>query len=220
MSILLYQMSSQHGPGVPSPARIRATEMFVGSGSTPNLTFPTGAQAGDTVIVLVGSAAPVTGIISSGWSIDFNETGPGLNLAYLSKTLNSSDITAGDVELQMGSSNAIIAASVCFEGSAAVKASRTNRADTSTSSQMLDIPAGSLENDLIILFGVNRANSVNTIDLGSELESGNTTVGDDAGGVLNSFVSVTGSETATFTYGTPGDADDGHGEILLNVVVG
>ncbi|HEX7123876.1 MAG TPA: hypothetical protein VF178_15975, partial [Gemmatimonadaceae bacterium] len=191
------------GGGLTAPT-LRSSAIQSSSASSYNVTFPTGATAGDVCVLMAGHGYQATN--PTGWTVIDNLAGGNFNGGGWAKQLTSADITTGYVTLSFaGAYNGVIAI-VCFEGvTGAIRTHFSERnsggASTRTLSTSWDIAA----TDYVLYFGAHRANDTVTCSVGDALQ---TVSASEASGVLTGEVPATaGVISAVWSYPTTPSGD-------------
>ncbi len=156
----------------PPPATTLRGSTFFQNSFTPTIVIglPSGAAIGDTAVMMVAAGDGVSSFNPTGWStLQSNSPANGWNCAIYTKTLNSTDITAGNVTLSMTGNFQKDVVLWCFNGAATVQGQMIGSSMTSgnvnghTFSFGASIPAGAI----VLMAATGRGNSVPTITPGT-----------------------------------------------------
>lgn len=183
---------------------IRGSDIGSSSASSYNIPFPSGTLAGDLCVIAMAGAWGIG--LPSGWSDTGELTGSNFNGRVLFKNLTSGDIATGYVTVTTSGSFNHVWAVCSFVGSGVVRVpAGASRKGSGSATINLNSNGNVQASDRVLLFGSNRENSFDTINVGTEIE---TISAANASGVLNTYVpSVDGVFAATFSYGTPGSGN-------------
>lgn len=185
---------------------LRNTGIQASSASSYNVPWPSGTVAGDTAVIFFGHGFALNSL-PSGWTQLDVLSGSNWNGATIFKVLNSADITAGSVTINAAGG---------FDGTVAIATIdgttiggfpypiSSSRNGSGSSSVTLNLTATSL-NDLNLYFGSNRANSTNTVSIGSLQQQ--VTDGSAASGCLYSETPPSLSRSPQFNYSSAGSGN-------------
>jgi hypothetical protein len=188
----------------PAPS-LRGTGIQTANAATYVVTWPTGTVSGDLAIIDIGHALAVT-TLGGGWSELYNDSGSNWGGAIFSKTLNPADITAGSVVVTTGGAfNGVVTITTFIGGTAGIRETVASRNGTGASTITLSTSAGVVATDVLLMFGSNRAASVDTINLGSQQQVAND--GTVSGALYFLSPASPGVNAATFAYATAGSGN-------------
>jgi hypothetical protein len=101
-----------------------------------------------------------------------------------------------------------VAALVAYVGTIAYRTPTASQNGSGSASIALAAPATVQATDHVLLFGSNRATSVDTVDKGTGVQTISGGTGGNASGVVTEYVpGAPGSFTANFAYATPGSGN-------------
>ncbi len=196
------------GGGGGSAPTIRSSSKATASASSVVLTLPTGATAGDDMVIFTTAGNGV--IPPSGWAIVDILTANGANSATLFKNLSSGDISTGSVTITYTGSFRIIAMAVCFTG--ATKGISFNKMHTSTNAIWTNQTTAKTwatqwltTSDVLLIYVASRSNSANTSSLGTQLQ--NEQQSDGSASVYEYAVTTEGTQSTVLTIPTLGSFD-------------
>jgi hypothetical protein len=185
----------------PNPS-LRGTAIQAANATNFTVTWPTGTISGDLAIIYIGHALAVN-TLGGGWAELFNQSGSNWGGAIFSKILSPAEITAGSVVVSAsGGFNGVVAIATFIGNTAGIRETVASRNGTGAASVPLSTSSGIVTTDILLMFGSNRASSVDTISVGVQQQ-----VADDgtASGALY-FLSPAsaGVNNVNFLYATAG----------------
>lgn len=185
----------------PNPS-LRGTAIQAANATNYTVSWPTGTISGDLAIIYIGHALAVN-TLGGGWTELFNQAGSNWGGAIFSKILSPPEIIAGSVVVSAsGGFNGVVAVATFIGSTAGIRETVATRNGTGAASVPLSTSAGVLTTDILLMFGSNRASSVDTISIGTQQQ-----IADDgtASGTLY-FLSPAsvGVNSANFLYATAG----------------
>jgi hypothetical protein len=189
------------GSGGSGPS-IRGTGIQASSASSYTVSWPSGTVAGDLALLLCGhgwnASAP------TGWTTNDNQSGSAWNGAVFSKTLTSSDITAGSVTVSFaGSFDGVVAIVTFVGGTAGIRETDAQRNGSGASVIVLASSTAVLDTDTAVYFASNRAASDDFVDRGTFRRAAND--GSAASGCLyTEAIASAGRVGAQFCYPSAG----------------
>jgi hypothetical protein len=185
------------------PLTIRGTGIQASSASSYTVSWPSGTQAGDLAIILVGHGWGAN--TPSGWTAYKNLTGTNWNGAVFTKILTSQDITAGSVTVSFAGSYDGVLAIITFVGFASIAEVDAQRNGSGSTSVTLNTSGAAQSTDLLVYFGSNRAASTDTVNSGTLQRQAND--GANASGCLYTQTGVSGTLSRTFSYSVAGSGN-------------
>jgi hypothetical protein len=193
-------------------ASIRSSNIQSSSAASYTVTFPTGASAGDLVIIICGSGFGMT--LPSTWTWLEHASQSNFLGDVFCKVLTSTDITNGSVTVsQSGTFNAVICA-ICFVGAPTIKNVSSTHNATGSATRTVTISSGFTATDFAVYWGMNRNASADTLNKGSAVQSINAA---SASGVVTAGTTGATSITLTASYGTiSGTTGDYQGILVLS----
>lgn len=212
-TITLYARTGATAGGPTLPV-VRGSNIQSSSTASYTVSWPAGTVAGDRAVIFAGHGFGIN--VPSGWAQLSNLTGANWNGAAFTRVLSAADITAGSVTVTTaGAFNGVVAC-VTFVGAAqGVRLPIVESRNTGgAASRTLATDGSPLTTDFILYFGSNRNSSVNTVSLGTGLQ---TITATSASGVLTGAPpAAIGGVSANFNYGTFGGTT---GDYQIIVVV-
>lgn len=193
--------SNGSGGGTAPAPPIRSSRITAyGSASSFVFTLPAGSIAGDFVVLFFGSGFGAA--TSPGW-ISYPNSAGNWGGTIFTRRITAADVTAGTVTITgSGAFNAVIAG-VTFIGAGQLRPPLTVLAPgVGALSSTIRTDYSPETTDMVLYFGSNRANSVNTVSLGAALQTVSAVNGS---GVLTAAApAAIGGVSPTFSYTVAG----------------
>ena len=161
--------------GVPAPLIIRGSGIQVSSASSDTIPWPSGTVAGDLAVIFVSNAYNIS--LPTGWTqlyYTYNDTY--INGLVASKVLNSTDISAGNVVVNLGGAYDGSAAIVTFVGAPTIQQTVGDQQSQPATSDASLTTAATGGEYTALYFGSGRSDGnspVVTVSLGASLQSAN-----------------------------------------------
>lgn len=188
---------------VPTLPTIRNSNITSSSASSYNLTLPTGATAGDALLVFGGHAFTIN--VPAGAISLSNISGTNWAGAVFVKVLSSTDISNGFLTVTTSGSFNGVFCCVCFVGGCSAFINCGDQRNGNGGSPRTLMPLDYKPNSMGLYWGCNRNNDAVTISVGSSLQT--TSALNASGAVYTASPAVFGSMSFTYptTSGTTGD---------------
>jgi hypothetical protein len=196
---------------------VRGNATTAVNAASATISWPTGTIAGDLVIICTGHGYATT--TPTGWNSLDNQQGLNWNGAAFWRILNSTDISTGNVVVSFGGSfNGVYSVTSfkagTFSGIVPTAYNISSRFGTGSASITLVSDGTPTTSDTMLYFGSNRAGSVDTVSLGTQLNAAND--GSAASGVTSAgSPAAYGGVSPVFSYATAGS---GNYQIIIRVI--
>lgn len=186
---------------------IRGSSITASSAGSYTIPFPLGSIVGDTAFLFVGGGWQVS-TPPSGWTVLDAHPGSNWNGSLYARLLTLGDITTGSVSFTMGGTFDTVIAMVVYAGAVNWRTVTASQNGSGSASIALAATAAVQATDHVLLFGSNRANSVDTVDKGTGVVTISGGSGGNASGVVTEYVpGSAGAFTANFAYATAGSGN-------------
>lgn len=177
------------------------------NGANPfTITFPTGAAAGNLVVITVGARWNYTSL-PSGWTVADANDGSFFNGRTIWKVLTSGDVATGSIAISLGGSAPEACTALLITGTTStptVAVRSTQRWGGGGSALLAAQPSNSFSaasGSLMVYAGINDSSTAMTISRGTQAGSANTTTLIIAHANSEVLAAPLSSTTVTFTSG-------------------